>query len=125
MKCIAIVDDNEVTSQLLARLLRQAGYIAICVPGGGEAMEHLRLMTPDLLVLDVMMPQVSGLDLLRSLRDDPQFTELPVIMLSGVMDVNVQAEACRLGALDFIIKGWDWDRLLDRIEQYVPKEQGV
>jgi DNA-binding response OmpR family regulator len=126
MALIAIIEDNVRSSELFERLLHEAGHLAVCAAGGEQTPEWLREMQPDLLVLDVNLPGISGMELLRRLRADPALQTLPVVMLSGVADFSVQAQAFSLGALDYIVKGLDWRSMLQRIEQHLPKEpQGI
>jgi len=121
MATIVIVDDNLDSCRFLTRLLEFSGHIAVCVPPGRSAVEVIKRMSPDLLLLDVMMPELSGIELLRLVRDEPHLQNLRVIMLSGVNDLEVQSEAFELGALDYIVKDMDWEKNLGRIEQFLPK----
>jgi putative two-component system response regulator len=114
---ILVIDDDSVTCRTLARLLRAEGHTAHCVYNAQEAMRCLTGRLPQLLVLDVMLPDVTGLDLLRTLRADPRTSTLPVIFYTAVHDDKVKAEANRLGVPDFIIKGGGWSDLLPHIEK--------
>jgi DNA-binding response OmpR family regulator len=78
-------------------------------------------MKPDLLLLDVMMPGMSGIDLLGMVRAVPALEYLPVVMLTGVMDLEIQSQAFKLGATDYIVKDFDWEKSLGRIEQHLRK----
>lgn len=121
MSRIVIVDDNPICSRPLSLLLRSAGYAATCVDSGALALAAVRDQQPDLLVLDVQMPGVDGLTVLRQLRGNESglATELPVIMYSATTDGQAEAEARRLGAQDYIVKGSDWDDMLVRIERHI------
>jgi DNA-binding response OmpR family regulator len=121
MASIVIVDDNQDSARFLKRLLEFAGHVATWMPGEAATVEVLKQMRPDLLVLDVMMPHLSGIDLLKLLRKETPLEGLCVIMMSGVMDLDVQSEAFELGALDYIVKDMDWERSLCRIEQHLRK----
>ncbi len=121
MATIALVDDNIDSLHFLRRFLEFAGHVAVCLPAGPAAVSCLKQMRPDLLLLDVMMPQLSGIELLKLLRDDPCLADLKVVMLSGVNDLDVQSEAFQLGALDYIVKDMNWEKSLERIDIYLKK----
>lgn len=120
MACIVVVDDNRSSCDLLGRLLRSVGHVVVCIYEGQAAVQAIRRFEPDILILDVNLPDMSGLEVLTQLRAEPDWHALPVVMLSGVMDVSVQAMALARGASDYIVKGWDWQTLLDRIERHLP-----
>ncbi len=121
MATIAILDDNVDSVRFLTRLLKFEGHVPVCLGSPAGAVEILCSLKPDLLLLDVMMPGITGIELLRLLRHEPSLTKMPVVMLSGVMDLDVQAEAFELGAVDFILKDMDWEKSLQRIGQHLPK----
>ena len=125
MAMIAIVDDNSSSSELLSRLLQQAGHVAVWMSEVELVIESLKQLAPHLVILDVNMPRISGLELLRQVRRDPLLATLPVVILSGVADLRVQTEAMSLGANDYILKGWDWELMLQRIELHLPAKQEV
>ena len=123
MGLILVVDDHPDTCRLLARLVRRMGHEAVAVEGGGAALEYLRggrERRPDLVLLDVMMPGVNGLDVLREVRADPRTGDLMVVMFTAAADPQVREEAIRLGATDFWLKGdLDFARLPEWIDCYV------
>lgn len=98
-----LVDNDDRFRNATAALLRSAGYEAAGVADGRSAQAVLRLRRPDVLVLDVVLPDLSGLDLLqwaRALYEPP----IPVVVYSGVIDEAVVAEAGRLGAAGYLVK---------------------
>ncbi|HZN68645.1 MAG TPA: response regulator [Tepidisphaeraceae bacterium] len=116
MHFLLLVDDNRPACDALARLLRRKGYAAACVYGADEALTVLRDVTPDLVVLDWMMPGADGLEVLRRLRQDPATRGVPVMMYTAAGDAEVGREALRLGALDCVMKSGRINDLLERIE---------
>src|SRR5690348_13440518 len=90
---------------MLALLLRLWGHDAQAVTGGPEALDYLNGHTPAVVVLDVMMPQMSGLDVLRVIRSDGRLPHLPVVMYSAVGDEQTRREAADLGAQGYVVKG--------------------
>lgn len=120
MAVIALVDDNLQVCRLLDRLLSQTGHAMVCLTGIEGIDQTLKQARPDLLILDMDLGGHNGLDLLRILRQEPSLQDLPVVILSGNTDPAVQAEAFHLGALDYIVKGLDWETMLSRIERLLP-----
>ncbi len=121
MCMVMVVDDQQEVCNLVGILLRYAGHEAICVNGGQSALDALKDNTPSLMLLDVMMPEMSGLDVLSALRQNPAHRDIPVVMLTAVSDDKIQDEARKLGAVDYLVKGTDWEEMLARIERYLPK----
>jgi two-component system alkaline phosphatase synthesis response regulator PhoP len=103
----------------VARLIRAEGHAAVCVFNAAEATESLAKQVPQLLVLDMMLPDDTGLNLLRKLRQNPLTKHVPVIVYTAVRDDAVRAEARKLGAPDFVVKGGGWAELLPHIAKYV------
>lgn len=83
---VLAVDDQEEILHLLSRMLTMAGHVVITAANGEEALQRLREQRPDVMVTDLMMPVMSGKELLERLRDDPEMTGLPVIVLSAFVD---------------------------------------
>jgi CheY-like chemotaxis protein len=120
MARVLFVDDNVDLHRLMQTLLRIAGYEGVCVASGEAALQQVRAAKPDLVLLDLMMPGLSGLDVLQTLRAEESTEKLPVIMFSGVSD-DRQINAClAAGANDFWVKGkFDFDDLKSRLARYV------
>ena len=113
---ILIVDDHLDSCEPLKRLLRMVGHKAECVSSGADALKFLRSVNTDAVVLDVRMPGMSGLDVLKIVRSDPNLYHLPVMMYSAEYNERDKQEAMKLGANDFVPKAQlEWPELLDRI----------
>ena len=104
MARILIVDDDEPTCRTLMRLVRMAGHTADCVLDAPRAMEVIRAQAPDLVILDVNMPGMSGIDVLAVLKSDEATVGIPVIMYSAADDAAAERKARELGAADFWVK---------------------
>lgn len=105
---ILIVDDFRDGAEALCRLLTLQGYPCRWVDGGPEALAAIRAHPreqPLLVVLDEMMPEMAGTDVLRALRSDPATAATPVIMLSAGFDVAKREQAISLGAVAWLMKG--------------------
>ena len=80
---VLVVDDNDDTRSLLQFALEQEGYAVSTVSGGASALRFLENIQPDLIVTDLMMPEVSGLDFIKKARRNPQYSNTPIIILSA------------------------------------------
>ena len=114
---ILVVEDHAVTREPLARLLRYEGFSTTCAANGVEALHAATSARPDLVLLDIMMPHMSGLDVLAELRQIPHRRSTPVIMLTAKGHETDRAQAASLGATDFLTKPFSPKKLLARIEE--------
>ena len=113
---IMMVDDEPITMEVVQTFLEDAGYREfLLVDDSVQAMDRLREHRPDVLLLDVVMPEVSGFDILRFLRADDDFAHLPVIILTSSSDAATKLEALDLGATDFLAKPVDPSELALRV----------
>jgi len=116
---ILVVDDDPDLRRLLALTLQVAGFDVITVASGAEALEKIRTERPDLVLLDIMMPEMDGFETCRRLRRLPEGAEIPVIMLSAADQVADKVKGLRVGANDYITKPADSRELLARIETHL------
>jgi two-component system KDP operon response regulator KdpE len=122
MAYLLIVDDDIDGAAALAARLRKEGHDAHFVASVPAAMTRLRQRRPDLLLLDIGMPDFDGLEMLRALHADPRYEDLRVVVFSGSTDPQVRTSAVRLGALDFIPKSLGWSDILARITQHIAED---
>ena len=114
MKKIFIVDDN--TSNLLVTeevLSKQ--YDVYTLSSAAFLFNLLNNIVPDLIILDLLMPEISGFDVLKQLKDDKRYADIPVIILTGKGDAATEALGLEMGAVDFIRKPFSTPVLLDRL----------
>ena len=116
---VLVVDDNQDTCELLARILRRAGHDAACETSPAQVMDHVRRDAPDLVILDIMMPGMTGLELLRAIRAEAGLAALPVVLFTALSDEKTRAEARRLGASGYVVKGTGWVELHAEIQKHV------
>ena len=134
---VLVVDDDESNRDLLARHLRRLGHQVATAAGGAEALERLRKEKHDLLLLDLLMPGLSGAQVLVELKRDPALRHLPVIMISALDDQQGIVSCIELGAEDYVAKPLnpvflkarmnavlEKKRLRDREQQYLRQIQG-
>ncbi len=110
MKTILIVDDEKSVRESLTMILEYEGYEVAFAENGREALDRAAALDPDLVLLDVKMPGMDGIEVLEKLKT--KNVETPVIMISGHGTVETAVEATRLGAFDFLSKPLDRDKLL-------------
>ena len=121
MASILLVDDNLDTCRPLARLLQHMGHSVQFVTSGPEALELLhRPALPELVLLDVSMPEMDGLEVLQRMRSEPELADLPVVMYTALSDEKRRNRAMELGASDYLIKGQThFGELHAKIKQYM------
>ena len=112
---VLLVDDDDVNLLLTALALRERGFNITEAVGGEQALELLRDWTPDIIVLDAMMPGLDGFDTCRRLRRTPGFENVPVLMLTGLEDDASITRAYQAGATDFFVKATQWSLLAGRL----------
>jgi CheY-like chemotaxis protein len=119
MPKVMVVDDAELSRLMLSRLLQREGYEVVGASNGLEALHSLERALPDLLLLDVMMPDLDGLQLLEILQDHPAWRRLPVIMLSALSDTHTIRRAEQLGAKEYMVKAaFSVAEVLQVVKQY-------
>jgi signal transduction histidine kinase/ActR/RegA family two-component response regulator len=112
---VLVVDDDPTVRDLMTRLLEKMGYRAVLAAGGEEALRLARETRPAVITLDVVMPHMSGWDLLERLKADPELASIPVIM---VTIEDQEALGLARGASGYLIKPIDRDRLAEALEKY-------
>ncbi len=118
---ILIVDDLAIVRDPIAACLESAGYRTACAGNGQEALQMLEKERPDLLLLDVSMPVMNGLELLAAIRPQARYARLPVILLTAADDRARVVDAARLGGQDFVLKtSFSVDGLLARVAKHAP-----
>lgn len=100
---ILLVDDNAVNLTVIKGILSGL-YKVYPVNSGATALKFLEKQRPDLILLDVEMPEMSGTELIKILKSDPNLSDIPVIFLTANNDIESEEEAFRLGAADYIHK---------------------
>lgn len=115
---ILIVDDQKDTGTALERLLRYAGHEAVSVTGGAEALAMLHVRKPALLILDVNMPEMDGMAVLRTIKEHAELKDVRVAMYSADTHHETMVQARELGAVDFLVKGTiGVERLVARLSE--------
>jgi DNA-binding response OmpR family regulator len=120
-KKILVVDDDADLIQLISFNLKQAGYSIGTASNGVDAIKKAHSLNPDLIVLDVMMPELDGFAVCELLRRDAQTASIPIMMLTAISSELGRMAALGSGATDFITKPFSPRLLLGRIEDLLKK----
>jgi len=116
---ILIVEDYPVTQRVLSLTLRNSGHEVVVANHGGEALEQLDHSSVDLALVDIAMPQMDGLELLRHLRSDERYQQLPVIMLTASGQDDDRQTALSIGADGFLSKPTSSRELIETISKFI------
>ena len=121
MKRIAVVEDEVYTREELCNMLEKAGYSALAVTAFENAAEQLTALAPDLVILDLNLPEISGFQICRDLK---QKTSIPVLVLTSRDQMSDELQALRLGADEYLTKPCRKERLLARIANILKRFEG-
>ena len=113
---ILVADDDRTLLEALTMILKDKGYDVVAVPDGQGLLQLIEKEQPDLLMLDIMMPKVDGLQLLQEVRSDERYRDLPVLMISSMAPEEATVRSLGLGASDFIAKPFRVRELTARVE---------
>jgi len=114
-KKILIVDDETINLDFFEVMLSKLGFIVEEAENGVEALEKIKRFFPDLILLDNVMPRMSGWEFTRILKKDPRYCEIPIVMFSALDDVKDKVEGFELGVDDYITKPFNFSEVLARI----------
>jgi CheY-like chemotaxis protein len=112
---VLVVDDNRINRLKLTRALDKEDYDLSEASGGQEALDMLRSQVFHLVLLDILMPDVDGFQVLEQMQSDGQLREIPVIMVSAVEEQEDVDRCLKMGAVDYISKPFDAEALKDRV----------
>lgn len=116
---IVVVDDDAFQCKLLERLLGNSGYRSIIAHSGAEALAVLGRQPPDLILMDVALPDFNGVELTRRLKAIPRFAAIPVVMITGHSERQVLEASLKAGAVDFLVKPFDREILLQKLARHL------
>ena len=122
MATILIVDDQPEVCEVMQRLFKAMGWVSVCLTDPKTVHGTVRDRKPNVVLLDVMMPQTDGFSVLREIRADAEVGTTPVIMYSALGDEATRRRALEAGADDYIVKGTPFKQIRDRVGLYVPAE---
>jgi CheY-like chemotaxis protein len=116
---VLIVDDQEDLLDLLALVLEAAGFSPATAVDGKHALQMLRELRPEVIITDLMMPDIIGIDLIKIVRSTPDLAQIPILAMSAD-STGLLPEAERAGATESLKKPIDFDRLVKRLRDFLP-----
>jgi two-component system sensor histidine kinase/response regulator len=117
--CLLVVDDQEANIQVIGAALGQLGFEILPATGGAQAFQRLAIRRPDLILLDLLMPEMDGFEVCRRIRENPDWTEIPVIFLSSADDKGLIVRALESGGVDYITKPFNHAELVTRVRTHL------
>lgn len=114
---ILAVDDISVNQTLLRSQLRFSNYDIITASSGKEALEKIASEKPDAVLLDIMMPEMDGFEVLEAIRENPETEELPVIMLTSLSEFEHKANATLKGSTGYLTKPLVTNQLIEALDK--------
>lgn len=118
-KKILVVDDENELLKALSIRLKTSGYEVITASDGQEGLEKAKSQSPDLIVLDILMPKMDGYEVCRMLKFDEKYKSIPVIMLTAKAQDIDKAMGKKVGADDYITKPFETQDLVDKIKKHL------
>jgi putative two-component system response regulator len=116
---ILVVDDTVENLALLTHMLKDCGYQARPVPNGRLALQAARNQKPDLILLDITMPEMDGYETCQILKQDPNLAEVPVLFISALSETSEKVKAFAVGGLDYITKPFQFEEVKARVETHL------
>jgi DNA-binding response OmpR family regulator len=112
---ILIIDDENINLEFFDLMLEKLGFSVELARNGKEGLEKVAEFRPNLIILDNIMPKMSGWEVTKTLKSDPEFRNIPIIMLSALDDVKDKVDSFELGVEDYITKPFNFSEVLARI----------
>lgn len=116
---ILIVDDKTTNLRILSTMLVKQGYKVRAVISGEMALTAARTMPPDLILLDIKMPDLDGYEVCQELKNSPETAQIPVIFISALQDVAGKVQAFQVGGVDYITKPFQFEEVLARVSTHI------
>ncbi|MEQ9310570.1 MAG: hybrid sensor histidine kinase/response regulator [Balneolaceae bacterium] len=116
---VLIVDDTEANIKLLSHVLREAGFSPIVAFNGTDAIELIKGRKPDLVLLDIMMPDMTGYEVCKAVNKEEELKSIPIIFLSALSETSDKVEGFEVGGVDYITKPYQKDEVLARIRTHL------
>ena len=118
MKTIFVVDDSD-TNLAMAEEALENHYSVMTLPSAAKMFSLLGKITPELILLDIEMPEMNGFEALEQLKANDSWANIPVLFLTGTTDASIEEQSSKLGAVGVVTKPFSAPVLLDRIKMYV------
>ncbi len=118
---VLVVDDEETVRDLLQRLMKEAGYDVVTAANGQEALDKVSQLNDGVVLLDIKMPGISGMEVLQQITT--KWPETCVVMVTAVADTQTAIDAMKLGAYDYIIKPFKRDDVVQKVQEAIEKRK--
>ena len=118
MKKILIVEDHSDVQEMFRMVLTSEGYEVHGQPNGIKLIQKIREIRPDIILMDLMMPWIQGLDLCRTLMDIPEMRSIPIVVISALDDPQKIDEAAQIGVKEYLVKPVEIEQLLAVVRKY-------
>ncbi len=116
---ILIVDDTSENLRLLSQMLAEQGYSVRAVTSGERALESVQALPPDLILLDIRMPKMTGYEVCEHLKADPVTSDIPIIFISALSEIQDKVQAFKVGGVDYITKPFQLEEVLVRTQTHL------
>lgn len=122
---VLVVEDEEILLTALREELENGGYAVEGAGDGQEGLEKVKSFKPDLILLDLVMPKMDGMEMLHKLKDNGETRDVPVVILTNLSDYERISEALSLGAMDYLVKAnYKLEDLLEKVKAVIARRQG-
>jgi DNA-binding response OmpR family regulator len=121
--CILVIEDNQQNLKLLGDLLTDAGYQLSIANCAEQTYSILKVLKPDLILLDIMLPKTDGYEICKTIKSDPNLSHIPIIVNSALFNAEDRIKAFDMGASDFISKPYYTEEILKRIQVHLSYTQ--
>ena len=119
MKKILVVDDSQAIREVIGFALKKAGYEVESAEDGAQALDAINASTPDMIISDVNMPKVSGLEMLKTIKSNEKFKYIPILMLTTESSSAMKQQGKQLGAKAWLVKPFQPDTLLSAVSKLI------
>lgn len=121
---VLVVDDDVFQHKIVKKILEGENYRVLCAASGIEALGMMHQRLPDVILMDFVMPEMNGAEVIRKLKAVPKFATIPIIMITGKGEKSVVTEAIQAGAIDFVVKPYDREKLITKVTHAIAGKKG-
>ncbi len=114
---ILVVDDESISRQLLQAIVLNLGYHVETASSGGDALDKLEQFKPDLVFLDIMMPDLDGFKTIEKIKSIPNMAAIPIVFVTALDDRDTKSKGRKLGATDFITKPYNQNQISTKLKE--------
>ena len=118
---ILVIDDDETILEIITQSLNTSGFTALSATSGQEGLNIAAERKPDAIILDWMMPEMNGNEVLKTLKNDKNLKNIPVMMLTAKDEINNISESLTMGAKEYIVKPFDLENMVIRLRNMIAR----